>query len=57
MQYVLAPNQIVRKTRLSQKRVKEIRVILRQTAGLWQGRKLNPLSYQRAMRASYAGEK
>ena len=31
-----------------------VREILRETAGLWRGKKLDPLAYQRAMRRSYA---
>ena len=31
-----------------------IRKILHETAGLWRGKKLDPLAYQRAMRRSYA---
>ena len=27
--------------------------ILSETSGLWQGRKLDPISYQRKMRSSY----
>ena len=33
---------------------KEIQTALRKTAGLWRGRSINPLTYQRAMRKTYA---
>lgn len=35
-------------------RPEETKKILEETAGLWRGRKIGPISYQRAARKSYA---
>ena len=35
----------------------EVKKILRETAGIWRGRKIDPIRYQRAMRKSYALER
>ncbi|MBI3305009.1 hypothetical protein HYZ80_01635 [Candidatus Parcubacteria bacterium] len=32
----------------------EIKKVIRETAGLWRNRKLDPIKYQRAMRKLYA---
>ena len=34
----------------------EIKKTLRETAGIWRGRKIDPLRYQRAMRKSYIAD-